>query len=413
MRINSIPGRGSIIRFALLVLILATGFGNRYLFVTHHSGFALVTDQKMHYGHAQHLAEKGEFRDGRLVRAPLYTLFLAGLMKLGIEDVDEIRRVQIYLSGLLLLFSFFFIRELAGPNWSLVGLAILSFYPSSITGPWMLLSENLFTLFQVLALILTLRAWKSKSKAMFLLAGIAWGLAALTRSPVLGFAMILAIVNALFVMPRGKRLATTALLLVGLGVTIAPWTIRNAIRHDTFVLIENTGPFNLWLATSKMRIAEFAKEKWQPIPSVRERNRTAVRESLRAIWKEPGFYIKRVPDKWRQFWTDSDRLLVANKYAPPGSLTANFMKVIQWLRVPINRLVVGFALLGICLSYTSRSAMVAAGLVVYMSAIHSIVVSLSRHRDPLIPITVALTVYAFSKLVELARRRMSGSPSHT
>ncbi|HEY6843927.1 MAG TPA: hypothetical protein VI391_07150 [Thermoanaerobaculia bacterium] len=93
-------------------------------------------------------------------------------------------------------------------------------------------SEPLFMLLLTLAIFLLLR----RSIAP---AGVAVALAALTRPTAL-------LCIPLFALFRPRR---AHVLLIASILTLAPWTIRNAIRYHRLIVVNDAGPFNLWRGT--------------------------------------------------------------------------------------------------------------------------------------------------------------------
>jgi len=88
------------------------------------------------------------------------------------------------------------------------------------------------------------------------------GLAVLTRSSLLYFLPVLGL--WLVGVHRGEwRSAAGRVAIVGLaaGLLIAPWTARNAQLYDAFVLIDTTGPFNLWRGNTPRSYAPEARSQ--------------------------------------------------------------------------------------------------------------------------------------------------------
>lgn len=116
--------------------------------------------------------------------------------------------------------------------WLAVAHPLLVFFSS------FLLTETLFTLLLVLALALSAEWVKTPRRGRAFGAGIVWGLASLTRPtalPIAGWVALWAwIPLGLTVVPR-ERLRQALLLFLGLGLTVLPWTLRNAAALHAFV----------------------------------------------------------------------------------------------------------------------------------------------------------------------------------
>lgn len=103
-----------------------------------------------------------------------------------------------------------------------------------------LLTESMFCVTLLLALLLSVDWVRTPLAGRALGAGLAWGIASLTRPTALMLPVIVAIWAwgplGLTVGGRG-RIRHLALLLLGLAVVVGPWTIRNAIALHAFVPI--------------------------------------------------------------------------------------------------------------------------------------------------------------------------------
>jgi len=101
-----------------------------------------------------------------------------------------------------------------------------------------LLTETPFTVMLLLALLLSAEWVKTPRSGRAFGTGIAWGLAALTRPTALALPVLVAAwawVPLGFALPARSRLRQIALLLLGLGLTVGPWTLRNALALHAFV----------------------------------------------------------------------------------------------------------------------------------------------------------------------------------
>jgi 4-amino-4-deoxy-L-arabinose transferase-like glycosyltransferase len=101
-----------------------------------------------------------------------------------------------------------------------------------------LLTETPFTVMLLLALLLSAEWVKTPRSGRAFGTGIAWGLAALTRPTALALPLLVAAwawVPLGFALPARSRLRQIALLLLGLAITVGPWTLRNALVMHAFV----------------------------------------------------------------------------------------------------------------------------------------------------------------------------------
>ncbi len=132
--------------------------------------------------------------------------------------------------------------EAIGSAGALAALAIAAFYPVLIELSGALVAENLMTAFVLAAVWATLRALRAgrRRAAWIAAAGVSTGLATLTHENAALIAIPLAF-GLWTGRPRGslRALAAPALLIATAAVTIAPWTIRNAIVLHRFIPVSD------------------------------------------------------------------------------------------------------------------------------------------------------------------------------
>jgi 4-amino-4-deoxy-L-arabinose transferase-like glycosyltransferase len=177
-------------------------------------------------------------------RPPGYPYLLAGVYRVaGVERADKVQRIHaariagaivgtavVALVGLLAL-------QLWGPLVALAALALTAVYVPLITVGGAVMSEPLFDLFMLAALAAALQHRRSPHRFRWaLLAGVLAGLATLTRANalVLLAPLVVAVWDA---RPRWswRALAPAVALVAVAAVTVAPWTIRNAVELHSFI----------------------------------------------------------------------------------------------------------------------------------------------------------------------------------
>jgi len=101
-----------------------------------------------------------------------------------------------------------------------------------------LLTETPFIVLLLLALLLSVEWVKTPRAGRAFGTGIAWGLAALAHPTALAMPVLVAAWAWLplgFDLPARGRLRQTVLLLLGLALTVGPWTLRNALVLHAFI----------------------------------------------------------------------------------------------------------------------------------------------------------------------------------
>jgi Dolichyl-phosphate-mannose-protein mannosyltransferase len=181
-------------------------------------------------------------------RAPLYPAFLAIIYYFnGINDGRFLaaRLVQVVIGALLAPLTYYTARHIFPGNERAARAAgwVAAAYPMFLLFPIALATENLFFALVLVSILTLFQASESPANHRFLISGFFLGLAALTRSIILPFA-ILAIFWIWIELKERRGAVLTALML---GITIAPWMIRNSLISQKPAGIESSLGYNLYV----------------------------------------------------------------------------------------------------------------------------------------------------------------------
>jgi 4-amino-4-deoxy-L-arabinose transferase-like glycosyltransferase len=199
--------------------------------------------------------------------SPGLPLFVAGLYEVTGDAHESFARIVLALIGSLsVLFAYLIGRRLShalndfhpqdGDDRSavaagLIGAGAVAIYPALLEYHGMLMGEPLAATLLSGAVLSILWAADRNGRAVWLLPGVLLGALALVRPEYLAIAFLLALV----VFARRARadwrrsLAQAAILLAGLVIVVAPWTLRNAVALDRFVPISTGGGQVLFAGT--------------------------------------------------------------------------------------------------------------------------------------------------------------------
>ncbi len=153
------------------------------------------------------------------------------------------RLVLAAIGWLSVLFAYLIGRRLSGPVAGLAAAAALAIYPALLEYQGMLMSEPLAATLLSGAVLAMLWADGAGPRISWLVPGLLLGALALTRPEYLAISLPIAVV----VLARhgwdGWRegLVQALVLLAGLAVVVAPWSVRNAVALDRFVPISTGG----------------------------------------------------------------------------------------------------------------------------------------------------------------------------
>jgi 4-amino-4-deoxy-L-arabinose transferase-like glycosyltransferase len=164
---------------------------------------------------------------------PLFSLVLAGFWKLGVHSYTAQKLVVCFIGASTVAFTGLAGREAGGERVGLIAAALAAIYPFLWVADGSLLAESLYAAFMAAALWLALRFLRTRSLVDAGVAGLAVGLAALSRGEALLLVPLLLVPLAW----KKRSPAAAALMLAGFALVVAPWTIRNLEKFQDPVVI--------------------------------------------------------------------------------------------------------------------------------------------------------------------------------
>jgi 4-amino-4-deoxy-L-arabinose transferase-like glycosyltransferase len=361
-------------------------------------------DENYYYPLAQAIT-RGTYEEGYVIRPPLYPLFLAGLFGIVGTGFTAILVVESILRGCLIAGVAMVGRRWISPLAGWVGGLLVAAYPLLIWTYTRFVSEVIYIPLFLLAFYLLERAVQTERRSDTIAAGLASGLAALARST----SLFLTVVFAVWLMVRKtssgrlSRNNVTAgiILILTMIAVISPWTIRNAVVHRAFILLDNSSAFNLWLITSGKDIQQ-ATPEWTSWGSQAERQSEGYRRWIEYLKGDPLYHFRRIG-------TALPRLLNPLREPAVSGLSTitrgGHLRQVGWLRnllyvlVPVIfwlLLAGGISGLVICPANAVRRSLIAIALV-YFLLLHGM--TLARPRF-LLPMLTLLSIYSGGLIAE-------------
>jgi 4-amino-4-deoxy-L-arabinose transferase-like glycosyltransferase len=173
-------------------------------------------------------------------QAPLYPYWLAALLALSNHSLEMVLLVQLLIGAVQPAVMYAIGRRLFDERVGLAAAALTASYGPFIFHQGTLLRDWLPPILEPLFLLLVLRAWRSKHRSNWLLAGAALGLAVLTKPTALLMLPIILLWLA-FDARRNFRHAVVpgAALLLGLFIVLSPLLVRNQVVGAPLFAISN------------------------------------------------------------------------------------------------------------------------------------------------------------------------------
>ncbi|MEI6179389.1 MAG: glycosyltransferase family 39 protein [Chloroflexales bacterium] len=258
-------------------------------------------DEQEYLQQALTLLREHQYVELRLMRPPLYTLFLAASILAVDSLVQQLRLVQALISAATVPLVYLLTQEVAGQGkWrspqraALLAAALCALNYTLAANATELLTETLFMLGLTTTLWLLLRASRSATWPLASLAGLAAGALCLVRS--VGLPLLpLGAVWLLF-KPQGTShnlKAKSLPFLCAALLVILPWTARNALIYGGLIIIDTTGAENLWLDNDPAG-REAVKAQLYALGEDRLlRQQVASRQGVAVLLADPGRFMAK------------------------------------------------------------------------------------------------------------------------
>jgi 4-amino-4-deoxy-L-arabinose transferase-like glycosyltransferase len=262
-----------------LLFIFAIALLTRGVFIfTLQDGF-YFPDSIEYSGAAVSLITHGELGQS-YDRPPGYAVFLAGIYSFFGQSILTVRIVEMVVGSLLAVIIAVLGRRIGGQIVGGMAGLLWAIYPLGVFIVGLIYPTNLLTLLLACGLLCFI-PWPDQepSPKRIFLAGIIWGLAALTVPAVIA---TLAMVSMWIICYREKRVKLVSLLLVGVALTVIPWMIRDFYVYNRLVLIEP-------------RIVA-------QLPRIDRTQKNVPERKLEAIRAHPSLFVARYTHEFLHFW---------------------------------------------------------------------------------------------------------------
>jgi 4-amino-4-deoxy-L-arabinose transferase-like glycosyltransferase len=259
----------------------------------------LIGDDAIYVSQAEALVATGTLDTGRFVRPPLYFLFLAALQLLAEPWMLCARLLQCLAGVAAAIPVYATARRIAGARAARLGAAFLLFDPTLIAYCSLLWPETIFLLIASI-IFAGIARLEPRARWRLVLLGAATGVTMLLK-PVFG---LFTVVLVLWWMGRFGPWQALRLALVFWGaaaVVIAPWVIRNQIHYGPAIILENQGPYNLWVGNDP-RPALLVLEEWKSLGAPVVRSRVAMERGIAAIRADVPGFLRRSAVRALNLW---------------------------------------------------------------------------------------------------------------
>lgn len=404
---------------AWLAAIVALGFAFRLAWVLFSDWQPLPDDDAYRYDFAARALVDGQgyvHLNGAPTAfwPPGYPLLLAAIYAITDHSLFAAQLFNVLLGPATAVVVYAIGRRTVGATAGLIGAGIVAFFPSLIFFTAVTLSETAFTFLALLGvylLIVEAQSGKGRDLRLLLAAGLILGFAALVR----GQALLLPLVLIPFWLRSGIGWPRTAdkivALALGIGLIVAPWTVRNAIELGSPVLVSTNAGVDFWIghneeAAGKLSVAAGDElvfrhpELTTPEREVRV-NREGFQEGLRFAVTNPGQEALLVFKKL--FWLYySDEAGLAWNEGNSGQpfLSDSGRRALKALSNVYYFAVLALFVLGawVWLRPLRAGPLLLLSLVVYWTLVHVAFFGDPRFHAPIMPVVALLAAPALAAL---------------
>ena len=349
------------------------------------------------------IATSDEWRlwGGHWTIAPLYYIFVAGVMAATGWSLFALQAVQCVLGAISAVAVGVLGREAAGPRGLWAGVAYGLYWPA-IEMSQRVLTENLHVPLLLWGLALVARAARRHVVEEAAVAGAALGLSALARSVTSSFIPVAA---GIVLLPRGERgrWRPALALVAGAAAVMVPWSARNLIGTGTLSPIESLWAFNILRDNAYERLRRYEGDFYFQSKDPAEAARSAPRFIARNFLRNPRGLLDKLEMNFAKVARAEGlhMALEAERPAPAWLLVAS-------LAADDLALFIAFPLLG-AFAIGGRPSSGAWRTIVLWTAYYVFMIAVvfhveTRYRSALVPLVLAGAAGGASVLASAERR---------
>ncbi len=285
-------------------------------------------DEVVYAREAATLLLTGKLETGFFERPPLYFLFMAAVQFLFEQYRLAATILQSVAGAAAAIPVYRTACRIAGRRSGRLAAAFLLFDPTLIAYCSSLWPETLFLLL-VSIIFDGIGRLPSDSRWQAVGLGIVTGIAMLLK-PV--FALFTLLVAGWWIVRLGLRRMLRLSLVFGgaAALVIAPWVIRNQVRYGPAIILENQGPYNLWLGNDP-RPSLIVLREWIALGDPVIRSRVGLERGLAAIRKDVGGFLQHSAVRALNLW-GLEFFIVRNViFGSFGPVTKETLLVVFWI----------------------------------------------------------------------------------
>jgi 4-amino-4-deoxy-L-arabinose transferase-like glycosyltransferase len=341
-------------------------------------------------------------------RPPLFPLAWGCVFRLTHGAYAPIRIAFAFLGAATCAIAYLAGIELTGKRTvaALAGI-LCAFYPPLIWHSVHLMTEPLFIFLSTGCIYAAFLFRRTGRLRWAVLAGLAAGLAALSRSMLIGFLPLLAIWIWRAGRKPGRAWSGAGFFCAVALATLAPWIVRNAMVIGEFVPATTDAGHGFYVANNEHSLDDsrgfYKPEDWSFMLKPGETSIGEV-EASRRLMRIAGEYLLSHPRVALRLM--ARRFATLWKFYPNPSYVRRAQVLVYAVAyIPLFPLM----LFGLWRAHRRREAermdlLLVDGLILYTTAIHTVFLAMLRYREPLMPFLLLFAAMGIMRGVEGLRR---------
>lgn len=348
-------------------------------------------------------------------RPPLYPSLIAAFWWSDGAPVTEVVLLQIICGAATVVLIYLIAKDRFSHRVALLAALFATFAPMTVRYTAVILTEPVFTFLVVLGFFL----WGRNHGVA---AGLAFGLAALTRTIMIPFLGCLVLLTFLSPWRQNRRLYL--LISVSAMMVASVWIVRNAVVFREFILVQSTGyGVNLFAGTIETQI--YGDDVWTKVMEELDSNndssqdesesdRKLMMRAFNRIQTDPLRYLRARLKQYPRLFLDSGEYLL-------GSSNITFDEALQTRRPLVLLIKISFVLgniavflLAIYGIFLERGRFVSLSHIilfpVFFSLIHLPMWIESRYSLPIMPLVLILAARGVEGLWNSVSRQRPHTP---
>ncbi len=335
-------------------------------------------------------------------RAPLYPALLAAAKGI-FGTLTPVRFIQAGLGVVSAVLVGGVARTLVGNRGAFIAVGLVAFDPVLVFFGQCYWSETVFLTAFWTVMYCVVSDPEFERPGLWGVAGLALGVAGLTRPMILTWAPLLVAVVLVHAYRRqlhGNALRRVAILTVATCLVVLPWTARNLKETGHFILVDTNGAFNLLVSTEDEARFVDKDDRWSPkwgslgtahyVAASRKDPGRAQKEAsklaMERIAADPVTYLRKSIWEGQHFWTLDSFLLrhLRNDWYASRAATRH-SGLITVFTAGWSAVLIGLGLFGLLTAKKSTLRSLAWLTIGHSAVLFALVYSLSRYQVPLRP----------------------------